>query len=240
LPAVIRSSWVFVLRARATTGAERHPRSHQRMMSYRGEGDFQIWIEGRWRSHFLCSDRSAPLQARWISVPPGVWHQGVVSAGNWVVVSFHTAPEHELVEERLESGESGDLRLRKYLDDSGTRSSPSSSRGHGAPPPAMQSAPAGGTARPRRQCNRLQPRARCAPAGSAEGSGRQRRVSTRRHSDGVRCMRSALILPGQSRRQGNLHERPRSNAASARETLKAARVAALGGPSYPSPHGSSG
>ena len=35
LPSMIRSSWVFILRARATTGAERHPNSHQRMMSYR-------------------------------------------------------------------------------------------------------------------------------------------------------------------------------------------------------------
>src|SRR5262249_27793524 len=41
LPATIRSSWVFILRANTTTGAERHPNSHQRMMSYRGSGDFQ-------------------------------------------------------------------------------------------------------------------------------------------------------------------------------------------------------
>jgi hypothetical protein len=32
LPTEIRSSWVFVLRADADTGAERHPNSHQRMM----------------------------------------------------------------------------------------------------------------------------------------------------------------------------------------------------------------
>lgn len=40
LPEIIRSSWVFILRANTTTGAERHPNSHQRMMSYRGAGDF--------------------------------------------------------------------------------------------------------------------------------------------------------------------------------------------------------
>src|SRR5260370_27917247 len=41
LPAGIRSSWVFILRAGAVTGAERHPNSHQRMMSYRGSGGSQ-------------------------------------------------------------------------------------------------------------------------------------------------------------------------------------------------------
>lgn len=56
LPREIRSSWVFVLRAGADTGAERHPNSHQRMMSIHGSGD--MWTErppahklrcGRWR-----------------------------------------------------------------------------------------------------------------------------------------------------------------------------------------------
>ena len=41
LPPEIRSAWVFVLRAGADTGAERHPNSHQRMMSFEGSGDFQ-------------------------------------------------------------------------------------------------------------------------------------------------------------------------------------------------------
>ena len=41
LPPEIRSAWVFVLRAGADTGAERHPNSHQRMMSFEGSGDLQ-------------------------------------------------------------------------------------------------------------------------------------------------------------------------------------------------------
>ena len=41
LPEGIRSSWVFILRAGANTGAERHPNSHQRMMSFAGTGDLQ-------------------------------------------------------------------------------------------------------------------------------------------------------------------------------------------------------
>jgi hypothetical protein len=50
LPPSIRSSWVFILRAGATTGAERHPNSHQRMMSYHGTGDLQTGGDGHWQS----------------------------------------------------------------------------------------------------------------------------------------------------------------------------------------------
>ena len=41
LPDSIGSSWIFILRAGVATGAERHPNSRQRMMSYRGAGDLQ-------------------------------------------------------------------------------------------------------------------------------------------------------------------------------------------------------
>src|SRR5690349_5573850 len=46
LPPEIRSAWVFVLRAGADTGAERHPNSHQRMMSFEGSGDLQTGEAG--------------------------------------------------------------------------------------------------------------------------------------------------------------------------------------------------
>jgi hypothetical protein len=100
LPDSIHSSWVFVLRANITTGAERHPNSHQRMMSFRGHGDFQTQPAGEWVSHHLRSDPSAPLEERWISIPRNVWHQGVVGPIDWAVVSFHAVSEHELIEER--------------------------------------------------------------------------------------------------------------------------------------------
>jgi hypothetical protein len=64
LPAAIRSSWVFILRGGVTTGAERHPNSHQRMMSWKGEGDFQVHLGKSWQSHFMVSDRGARRQAR--------------------------------------------------------------------------------------------------------------------------------------------------------------------------------
>ena len=116
LPPAIRSSWVFILRAGVTTGAERHPNSHQRMMSWRGKGDFQVHQAQRWQSNFMMSDRQAPLEDRWISIPTNVWHQGVVSAEDWVVVSFHTVPTEELIEERPDSSDPLLARQRRYVE----------------------------------------------------------------------------------------------------------------------------
>jgi len=151
LPAAIKSSWVFVLRAGANTGPERHPNSHQRMMSFQGSGDMQVggsprfWLgerysserrirpladqqsegrgsseagaagaaptTGKWKSNVLVSDPNAPLGKRWISIPQNVWHQPVVSKeADWVVVSFHTVPAEELIEERPEGSGSKQMR----------------------------------------------------------------------------------------------------------------------------------
>ena len=109
LPPEIRSAWVFVLRAGADTGAERHPNSHQRMMSFEGSGDLQTGRPGKWQSNVLVSEPDAPLERRWISIQTNVWHRPVIDANaDWAVVSFHTVPAEELVEERPdESGEGG-------------------------------------------------------------------------------------------------------------------------------------
>lgn len=100
LPAQIKSSWMFILRRGVTTGAERHPNSIQRMTSWQGGGDFQVYDGRRWKSHVLSSDMRGPLEARWITIPAETWHQGVVGDRDWLVVSFHTVPAEELVEER--------------------------------------------------------------------------------------------------------------------------------------------
>ena len=100
LPPGVGSSWVFALRRGVATGAERHPDSRQRMFSWSGGGDFQVHDGTRWVSHRLPADRGAPLEERWLSIPPDTWHQGVVGDEDWVVVSFHTVPKTELVEER--------------------------------------------------------------------------------------------------------------------------------------------
>ena len=112
LPPAIRSGWVFILRARTDTGAERHPNSHQRMMTFDGSGDMKIDAKGThhdvaieseivWRSNVLLSDPKARLEQRWISIPQNVWHRPVVGKdADWVVVSFHTVRAEELIEER--------------------------------------------------------------------------------------------------------------------------------------------
>jgi hypothetical protein len=166
LPPEIRSSWVFILRAGANTGAERHPNSHQRMMSFEGSGDMQVEDRcrksdvppsrsygaassgqmsevsefrkakqtlnaqrstsnaevkpqsaepgGKWQSNVLVSDPHALLERRWISIPQNVWHQPVVSKeADWVVVSFHTVPAEELIEERpIDVGAEGTRQMR--------------------------------------------------------------------------------------------------------------------------------
>ena len=116
LPNMICSSWVFVLRAQATTGAERHPNSRQRMMSYRGSGNLQIWDGERWYSNPLVSDLNTPIENRWMTIPANVWHQAVVPKANWVVVSFHTVPEDELIEERPGANNTELIHQRRYME----------------------------------------------------------------------------------------------------------------------------
>jgi hypothetical protein len=112
LPPAIQSGWIFVLRAGADTGAERHPNSHQRMMTFAGTGDMKIDAKGTpneveteseiaWRSHILVSDPGEALERRWISIPKNIWHRPVIPKdGDWIVVSFHTVSATELIEER--------------------------------------------------------------------------------------------------------------------------------------------
>jgi hypothetical protein len=116
LPGGIQSSWVFVLRAGLATGDERHPNSRQRMMSYRGSGDMQTRTGEHWESHRLDSDPRLPLEERWISIPENVWHQVVTTANNWAVVSFHTVPSQELIEERPSASSPDSTQQRRYLE----------------------------------------------------------------------------------------------------------------------------
>ncbi len=116
LPAEIQSAWVFVLRAGADTGAERHPNSHQRMMSFEGSGDMKTRGQGQWQSNMLISDNEAPLEQRWISIPQNVWHRPVVGTDDWVVVSFHTVPAGELIEEKPDDSGKDGTKQKKYLE----------------------------------------------------------------------------------------------------------------------------
>jgi hypothetical protein len=116
LPSEIRSAWIFVLRAGADTGAERHPNSHQRMMSLEGSGDMQTGEPGKWQSNVLVSDPDAPLERRWISIPSNIWHRPVINPEmDWAVVSFHTVPAEELIEERPDDSKDTQTKQMKYL-----------------------------------------------------------------------------------------------------------------------------
>ena len=117
LPPEIRSAWVFALRAGADTGAERHPNSHQRMMSFEGNGDLQTGEPGQWQSNVLVSNPEASLEQRWISIPQNVWHRPVVGRdADWAVVSFHTVAPDELIEERPDSSSKDGTKQMKYLE----------------------------------------------------------------------------------------------------------------------------
>jgi hypothetical protein len=117
LPHEIRSAWVFVLRAGADTGTERHPNSHQRMMTFQGSGDMQTEERGKWQSNVLIGDHDVPLEQRWISIPQNVWHRPVVGAdADWTVVSFHTVPAEELIEEKPDDSSQDGTKQMKYLE----------------------------------------------------------------------------------------------------------------------------
>ena len=117
LPHEIRSAWVFVLRAGADTGAERHPNSHQRMMTFEGSGDMRTEDGGQWQSNVLVSNPEAPLEQRWISIPQNVWHRPVVgSDADWTVVSFHTVPAEELIEEKQDENSKDGTKQMKYFE----------------------------------------------------------------------------------------------------------------------------
>jgi hypothetical protein len=96
----IRSCWIFVIRAGATTGAERHPNSHQRSFSLSGSGMFELRDGPNWRSHPLGSAEHANVEQRWVSIPPSTWHRLFVGSEPWGMLSFHTVDPEELIEER--------------------------------------------------------------------------------------------------------------------------------------------
>jgi hypothetical protein len=115
LPDCIKSSWVFVIRSNVSTGPERHPNSHQRMMSYRDAGKIQTWDGKRWLTRKLVSTEEEPLGKRWISIPENVFHRAVTGKKTWVVVSFHTVPANELVEERAPIDDLSKVKKQRYI-----------------------------------------------------------------------------------------------------------------------------
>jgi hypothetical protein len=96
---------------------ERHPNSHQRMMSFEGSGDMRTGAPEQLQSNVLVSNPDAPMERRWISIPQNVWHRPVVGAeADWAVVSFHTVPADELIEERPDYRMNDGTKQMKYLE----------------------------------------------------------------------------------------------------------------------------
>lgn len=116
LPAEIRSAWIFTLRSGVATGAERHSNSHQRSLAYCGVGSVRTRTGSDWHSVSLASDPEAPIEARWASIPAGVWHEWIVGEEELTVLSFHTVPADELVEERPGEGDETGVQEMRYAE----------------------------------------------------------------------------------------------------------------------------
>ncbi len=72
---------------------------------------------GQWKSNVLISNPDAVLEQRWISIPQNSWHRPVVGKdADWTVVSFHTVPAEELIEEKLDDISKGGTKQMKYLE----------------------------------------------------------------------------------------------------------------------------
>ena len=99
LPKEIGSSNVYVIRPSVSSGMERHPNSHQRSMSLAGEGVFELGIDQPAQFAIANKPLSTPAE-RWVNIPPNTWHQAIAGKTNWVVVTFHTAPDQDIINER--------------------------------------------------------------------------------------------------------------------------------------------
>jgi hypothetical protein len=118
LPENIRSSWIFVIRAGAATGAERHPNSHQRSFSLIGSGTFELRVGNNWHPHPLKSTNRASIEQRWVSIPPSTWHRLFGGSGAWGMLSFHTVAPEALIEERpVDTNDlDGETRQERYTN----------------------------------------------------------------------------------------------------------------------------
>jgi hypothetical protein len=95
LPGDVKSSWIFVLRKHTAFEPERHPNSIQRMFALSGPGIMETWHDGAWRQNVLVTGAGQGG----LSIPAFAWHRPGKLACDWAVVSFHTVPAQELVEQ---------------------------------------------------------------------------------------------------------------------------------------------
>ena len=114
LPDSIKSCWVFILRAGARFGAERHPNSHQRTVALRGSAVFETLEDTTWAPRQIDASGNGEGSSQSISIPIGTWHRIRIGPENFVSFSFHTVPAHELIEETLVSDDLSVTQKRLY------------------------------------------------------------------------------------------------------------------------------
>ena len=98
IPEGIRSCWVFILRAGASFGAERHPNSHQRTVALSGDALFEFLVDDSWSQLPIRASTDEMDSASAISIPPSVWHRITIGEANFVSMSFHTVLAEQLIE----------------------------------------------------------------------------------------------------------------------------------------------
>ena len=109
LPSAIASCWVFALRPDTELPAERHSNSHQRSLSLKGSATFELRESGGWLT--------CPVTpGSWASAPTGSWHRWFVGPEPLAVLSFHTVPADELMEEHASRPDDfdGPIEGRRY------------------------------------------------------------------------------------------------------------------------------
>jgi len=114
LPGSIKSCWVFILRAGARFGAERHPNSHQRTIALRGSAVFETLEDNTWLPRPIGASGGGEVSSQSVSIPTGTWHRIRIDPENFVSFSFHTVPAHELIEETPVSDDLSVTQKRLY------------------------------------------------------------------------------------------------------------------------------
>jgi quercetin dioxygenase-like cupin family protein len=96
LPCQLASIWIFAIRAGTYLGVERHPNSYQRTIALHGGGLFELYDNGAWKPYPV----SSIGEERCVSIPQNTWHRVTAGPEDWAMISFHTVPAAELIEEK--------------------------------------------------------------------------------------------------------------------------------------------
>jgi hypothetical protein len=92
LPEGIASAGLFVLPARSMPTPHRHPNSIQHMRRLAGEARVRLTLGDE------VMDRLVGADERWVVIEADATHQIDVGDQEFVVISFHTVPQEELLE----------------------------------------------------------------------------------------------------------------------------------------------